>query len=152
MRSDHCDCGWEDGGQIANGSTELWSRRSCKSNEGKANRWYQRITGGKGVNAVFDFVVNNESIENSTKILANTGRLILVGIGREPVVMNPKRLTFKEASVVGSNVGSKEELQLLVDLASSGRLKGVANSRHRLNEVNEVLTALKKAKSRKSIF
>jgi alcohol dehydrogenase, propanol-preferring len=106
----------------------------------------KRITGGKGVNAVFDFVVNNESIENSTKILANTGRLILVGIGREPVVMNPKRLTFKEASLVGSNVGSKEELQLLVDLASSGRLKGVANSRHRLNEVNEVLTALKEGK------
>jgi propanol-preferring alcohol dehydrogenase len=48
--------------------------------------------------------------------------------------------------VVGSNVGSKEELQLLVDLASSGRLKGVANSRHRLNEVNEVLTALKEGK------
>jgi D-arabinose 1-dehydrogenase-like Zn-dependent alcohol dehydrogenase len=106
----------------------------------------KRITGGKGVNAVFDFVVNNESIENSTKILANTGRLILVGIGREPVVMNPKRLTFKEASVVGSSVGSKEELQLLVDLASSGRLKGVANAKHRLNEVNEVLTALKEGK------
>jgi len=106
----------------------------------------KRITGGKGVNAVFDFVVNNESIENSSKILANTGRLILVGIGREPVVMNPKRLTFKEASVVGSSVGSKEELQLLVDLASSDRLKGVANSKHRLNEVNEVLTALKEGK------
>ncbi|MGA7543713.1 MAG: alcohol dehydrogenase catalytic domain-containing protein [Nitrososphaeraceae archaeon] len=106
----------------------------------------KRITGGKGVNAVFDFVVNNESIENSTKILANTGRLILVGIGREPVVMNPKRMTFKEASVVGSSVGSKAELQLLVDLASSGRLKGVANSKHRLNEVNEVLTALKEGK------
>jgi alcohol dehydrogenase, propanol-preferring len=106
----------------------------------------KRITGGKGVNAVFDFVVNNESIENSSKILANTGRLILVGIGREPVLMNPKRVTFKEASVVGSSVGSKEELQLLVDLASSGRLKGVANSKHRLNEVNEVLTALKEGK------
>lgn len=106
----------------------------------------KRITGGKGVNAVFDFVVNTESIENSTKVLANTGRLILVGIGSEPVVVNPKRLTFKEASVVGSSVGSKEELQLLVDLASSGRLKGVANARHRLNEVNEVLTALKEGK------
>jgi alcohol dehydrogenase, propanol-preferring len=106
----------------------------------------KRITGGIGVNAVFDFVVNTESIENSTKILANTGRLILVGIGSEPVVVNPKRLTFKEASVVGSSVGSKEELQLLVDLASSGRLKGVANARHRLNEVNEVLTALKEGK------
>jgi D-arabinose 1-dehydrogenase-like Zn-dependent alcohol dehydrogenase len=55
-------------------------------------------------------------------------------------------LTFKEASVVGSSVGSKEELQTLVDLASSRRLKGVASTRHRLNEVNEVLIALKEGK------
>jgi threonine dehydrogenase-like Zn-dependent dehydrogenase len=33
----------------------------------------KRITGGKGINAIFDFVVNNESVENSTKILANAG-------------------------------------------------------------------------------
>ncbi|HZA63666.1 MAG TPA: alcohol dehydrogenase catalytic domain-containing protein [Nitrososphaeraceae archaeon] len=106
----------------------------------------KRITGGKGTNAVFDFVVNNESVENSTKILANAGRLILVGIGGEPAVINPKRLTFKEASILGTNVGSKHELRLLVDLARSGKLKGVANTKHRLNEVNEVLTALKAGK------
>jgi D-arabinose 1-dehydrogenase-like Zn-dependent alcohol dehydrogenase len=106
----------------------------------------KKIAGGKGVNAVFDFVVNNESIDNSTKVLANAGKLVLVGIGIEPVVVNPKRLTFKEASVVGSNVGSKEELQLLVDLARSGKLKAVANIKYRLNEVNEVLTALKEGR------
>ena len=48
--------------------------------------------------------------------------------------------------MVGSSVGSKEELQLLVDLRVQARLKGVANSKHRLNEVNEVLTALKEGK------
>jgi alcohol dehydrogenase, propanol-preferring len=72
--------------------------------------------------------------------------LILVGIGGEPAVINPKRLTFKEASILGTNVGSKHELGLLVDLARSGKLKGVANTKHRLNEVNEVLTALKAGK------
>ena len=106
----------------------------------------KRITGGKDIDAVFDFVVNNESIENSTKILANAGRLVLVGIGGDPVVIHPKRLTFKEASVVGSNVGSKAELRLLVELARTGKLKGVANIKRRLNEANEVLTALKEGK------
>jgi D-arabinose 1-dehydrogenase-like Zn-dependent alcohol dehydrogenase len=85
-------------------------------------------------------------VENSTKIIANTGRLILVGIGSEPVTINPKRLTFKEATIVGSNVGSKHELQTLVDLARVGKLKGVANTKYRLNEVNEVLMALRAGK------
>jgi threonine dehydrogenase-like Zn-dependent dehydrogenase len=76
----------------------------------------KRITAGKGIDVVFDFVVNNESIDNSTKILANAGRLVLVGIGGEQVVINPKRLIFKEVSILSSDVGSKEELQLLVDL------------------------------------
>jgi propanol-preferring alcohol dehydrogenase len=106
----------------------------------------KRITAGKGIDVVFDFVVNNESIDNSTKILANAGRLVLVGIGGEQIVVNPKRLTFKEVSILGSDVGSKEELQLLVDLAGIGKLKGVANIKHRLNEANEVLTALKEGK------
>jgi D-arabinose 1-dehydrogenase-like Zn-dependent alcohol dehydrogenase len=106
----------------------------------------KKITGGKGVDAVFDFVVNNESVENSTKIIANTGRVVLVGIGSEPVVINPKRLTFKEAAILGSDVGSKDELQLLVNLASSGKLKGVTTTKYRLNEVNEVLMALRAGK------
>ena len=106
----------------------------------------KRITAGKGVDAVFDFVVNSESVENSTKIIANTGRLILVGIGSEPVTINPKRLTFKEATILGSNVGSKHELQTLVDLARVEKLKGVTNTKYRLNEVNEVLMALRAGK------
>jgi NADPH:quinone reductase-like Zn-dependent oxidoreductase len=35
----------------------------------------KRITAGKGVDVVFDFVVNNDSIDNSLKILANPGKL-----------------------------------------------------------------------------
>ena len=33
------------------------------------------ITAGEGVDVVFDFVVNNDSIDNSLKILANSGKL-----------------------------------------------------------------------------
>ncbi|HEX5920961.1 MAG TPA: hypothetical protein VFY55_04200, partial [Nitrososphaeraceae archaeon] len=50
------------------------------------------------------------------------------------------------ATIVGSNVGSKYELQTLVDLARAGKLKGVATTKYKLNEVNEVLMALRAGK------
>ena len=53
---------------------------------------------------------------------------------------------MKEASIRGSFVGSKDELQLLVDLAMVEKLKGVVNTKYRLDEVNEALTALKEGK------
>ena len=106
----------------------------------------KRITNGKGVDVVFDFVVNPESIDNSTKILANLGKLVLVGINSEPIALNSKRTVFKEASIIGTSVGSKEELQLLSSLAQKGKLRSIVNTKYRLDQVNEALTALKEGR------
>ena len=38
----------------------------------------KRITSGKGVDIVFDRVVNNETIDSSLKILANSGKLVII--------------------------------------------------------------------------
>jgi NADPH2:quinone reductase len=38
----------------------------------------KRITSGKGVDIVFDRVVNNEIIDSSLKILANSGKLVII--------------------------------------------------------------------------
>jgi NADPH2:quinone reductase len=38
----------------------------------------KRITSGKGVDIVFDCVVNNEIIDSSLKILANSGKLVII--------------------------------------------------------------------------
>ena len=53
---------------------------------------------------------------------------------------------MKEGSITSSFVGSKNELQLLVNLAMIGKLKGVVNTKYRLDQVNEALTALKEGK------
>ncbi len=57
------------------------------------------------------------SLNKSSKIISNNGKTILVGIGSEPISVNPKRLTFKENCIIGSNVGTKSELKLLIGLA-----------------------------------
>jgi threonine dehydrogenase-like Zn-dependent dehydrogenase len=38
----------------------------------------KRITSGKGVDIVFDRVVNNEIIDSSLKILANSGKFVII--------------------------------------------------------------------------
>jgi D-arabinose 1-dehydrogenase-like Zn-dependent alcohol dehydrogenase len=106
----------------------------------------KRISTGKGVDVMFDFVVNRESVENSIRVLKNSGKLILVGVVNDQVIITPKRITLKEVSVVGSSVGSKNELQLLVDLAEKRKLLSVTSVRHRLDQVNEALRALKEGK------
>lgn len=106
----------------------------------------KKITGGKGVDVMFDFVVNSESVEGSTRAVSNGGKLALVGMGEQPVSINPKILSLKEISIIGSYVGSKEELQLLTELAEKGKIKGVVNARYALDQVNEVIAALKEGK------
>lgn len=38
----------------------------------------KRITSGKGVDSIFDRVVNNEIIDSILKILANSGKLVII--------------------------------------------------------------------------
>ena len=53
---------------------------------------------------------------------------------------------MKEALIAGSFVGTKYELQMLADLAMDGKLKGVVDTKYKLDQVNEALTALKEGK------
>ena len=50
---------------------------------------------------------------------------MIVGVNKDPVYFNPITLTMKEASIAGSFVGTKYELEMLVDLAMVGKLKEV---------------------------
>ena len=63
-------------------------------------------------------------------------------MGNRQTAVNPKALTMKQLSISGSFVGSKDELQLIVDLARVEKLKGVVNTKYRLEQVNYALTAL----------
>lgn len=40
------------------------------------------IMSGKGVDIVFNCVVNNEAIDSSLKILADSGKLVIVGVNK----------------------------------------------------------------------
>ncbi len=106
----------------------------------------KKITNGRGVDVMIDFVVNDESLKNSASSLANGGKIVLVGVSNKPISINPQIFVLKEFSLAGSLVGNKNELADLVGLAESGRLKSIITKKFALDDINNALELLRGGK------
>lgn len=106
----------------------------------------KKITDGLGADIIFDFVVSEESIKNSQKTLANGGKIVLVGISNKPVSINPQLFVLKELSMLGSLVGTKDELEELVWLANTNRIKSIVSKHYSLDDINHGLKDLREGK------
>lgn len=103
----------------------------------------KKITNGKGVDVMIDFVVSDETVKNSSGSLANGGKIVLVGVSNKPVSINPQIFVLKEFSLYGSLVGNKNELADLVDLAKHGRLKSIVTKKFALDDINNAIESLR---------
>ncbi|MEM3035114.1 MAG: zinc-binding dehydrogenase, partial [Candidatus Nitrosocaldus sp.] len=112
--------------------------------DGNIRKEVKRLTDGVGADVVLDFVISDESIKNAMSMLANGGRLVLVGVSNKPISIDPQMTVLKEFSLLGSLVGTKDELEELVGLASSKRIRSIANKAFTLDEVNDALTMLRR--------
>jgi len=104
----------------------------------------KKATNGKGVDVMIDFVVNEESVKNSSSSLANGGRIILVGVSNKPLSINPQVFVLREFSLAGSLVGTKNELAELVELARTKRLQSIVTKKFTLDQINDALGSLRK--------
>ena len=111
---------------------------------GNIRREVRRVTDGLGADVVLDFVITDESISNAIGMLANGGRVVLVGVSNKPISINPQVTVLKEFSIAGSLVGNKDELEELVKLASKKRIRSIANRRFSLDEINDALNILRR--------
>jgi D-arabinose 1-dehydrogenase-like Zn-dependent alcohol dehydrogenase len=101
-------------------------------------------TNGRGADVILDFVVTDESVKNSSSILASGGRLILVGVSNKPISINPQTFVLREFSLSGSLVGTKDELSDLMDLVRTGKLRSVVTQKFALADVNNALDSLRR--------
>lgn len=80
------------------------------------------ITGGKGVNATFDFVGVGATVGTAMKTAARQGRVSIVGIGN----LSPYEWAFLstpyEAELVNTYWGTVEELHEVVDMYKAGQI------------------------------
>ena len=95
------------------------------------------LTGGKGVEAVIDFVAEHDTEKQGPEMLAQGGVYYVVGYGGQ-VEIPTLKIIFSEIEVVGSLVGSYTDLFELMELAARGRVK-LRGKEYPLDEINTAI-------------
>lgn len=101
----------------------------------------RELTGGRGVEAVLDFVGEQGTTVQGPAMLAGGGTYFVVGYGGR-VDLSAIEIISREISVVGSLVGSFTELSELMALAARGKVK-LETREYSLEEVNSALADLR---------
>lgn len=100
----------------------------------------RRVTGGRGVQAVFDFVGAEATMATAVQVVAGGGDVTVVGIGGGSVELGFGRIAF-DAAVRIPYWGSRSELIEVLDLARSGQVT-VETQRYALDDAPDAYAAL----------
>jgi len=98
--------------------------------------------GGRGADAVIDFVGNPETSGLAFELLTKQGRQVQVGLFGGAAAFPLPLFPLRGVQVMGSYTGTLTELSELVQLAANGVVKPVVSARYKLDEANEVLQKL----------
>jgi propanol-preferring alcohol dehydrogenase len=102
------------------------------------------LNGGRGADAVIDFVGKPTTVSLGVRLLGHEGKLVLVGLMGGGVQLPLPMLPLLGAQVIGSFTGSLAELAELVQLARRGLVAPVVTASYGLAEANEVLSKLER--------
>lgn len=104
-----------------------------------------RGTGG-GVVAAIDFVGAASSFTFGFNALRKSGRLIVVGLFGGAASLPVPMIPLKNATIMGSYVGTLEDMAEMMALAKSGKVPALPVAKRPLADVGEVLASLKDGK------
>ena len=77
----------------------------------------RRLTGGRGVDVALDFVGQPATLRPAIASLAPFGRVVAVGLGKEPVPVYPyQEIINREAEIIGCSDHLASEIPLLTEL------------------------------------
>ena len=96
----------------------------------------RRLTEGRGVDVVADFVATAETLNQALNALALSGRIVILGVSPKAVLeVPPGRLLRGEVGLIGSRYASRAEVFEAVELVRLGRVRAVIGARGRLEDV-----------------
>lgn len=128
---------------LAYGADEVVDLKSVKN----AGKTLKEIS--KGVDLLADFSGRMTNIEESLRAMNPGGRMVLVGIGREPLKFAiPFSLIEKQITVCGSYGSDRRAIPELIELYQSGKLnlsRSISGVR-KLEDINEALHDLEDRK------
>jgi NAD+-dependent secondary alcohol dehydrogenase Adh1 len=115
---------------------EVGADELVKSDENVVEK-VKELTGGRGVDAVVDFVGEHGTTEEGPAMLAQGGRYYVVGYGGR-VNIPAIDVIFSEIEVIGNLVGNYVELLELMELAAQGKVELRAKT-YGLDQINEAI-------------
>jgi propanol-preferring alcohol dehydrogenase len=92
--------------------------------------------------AAIDFVGAPETVGLAMKVLNKGGKCIVVGLLGGEVTLPIPHFPLRAISIVGSFVGSLNELKELVELAKAGKMPGIPIDQRPLDDANKLLNDL----------
>jgi propanol-preferring alcohol dehydrogenase len=100
------------------------------------------LTGGRGVDVVFELVATRETMGWSLAALGKRGRLIFVGYSEDDLRVHPIQLVVGEQVVTAAVGCTLAELRTSVELVASGRVNTVIDRTVPLGRFQEAVDAL----------
>lgn len=119
---------------------------AINGNDADAAQQIMAANGGKPLHAVIDLVGSPSSTQLGFNVLTKGGSLIIVGLFGGSAPWSLAFIPMRAISIQGSYTGSLGELQALLDLVKSGKVKPIPVTRHPLQDASKVLTQLHEGK------
>ena len=101
-----------------------------------------------GVAAAVDFVGAAGTFDFGVGALRKGGRLISVGLFGGATSIMPAMLSLKAISIIGSYVGSLQEMHELLNIARAGRMPAIPLTQQPLSQATQALDALREGRVR----
>ncbi|MEJ2701103.1 MAG: zinc-binding dehydrogenase [Sedimentisphaerales bacterium] len=103
------------------------------------------ITGGRGVDIVVDSV-GAATWNNNFEVARKGGRIVLCGVTSGPeTTTNLRALYWNQLTVMGSTMGSNEDVRQLLRAVETAKLKPIVDSSHPLEEIQVAMGRMEAA-------
>jgi len=107
----------------------------------------RKLTDGKGVESVIDFVGSRETLVEAYKSLARRGRLVCMTIHPGVTLdVSPRELVNNEVMITGSRYCTKYEFSVAAEMVRAKKVKPVISRVSNLEKVEELHVALSQNK------
>lgn len=104
------------------------------------------LTGGKGAEAIIDFVCEGDSMKTGVQMLRQAGSYFVVGYGQNLDIPTIDIIST-EINFIGNLVGSYNDLEELMTLAAQGKVT-LHTSKYKLDDFQQAIDDLSAGKVR----
>jgi propanol-preferring alcohol dehydrogenase len=120
-------------------ATELGAARTVDANDREG---LKALAKSGGVHVAMVTSAAKAAFDAAMVVLRPTGTLAVVGLPPEPLTFAALALVGREIRVIGSSVGTRDDLRAVLDLAAAGKLHCHTESQP-LDQVNQVLDRMR---------